>query len=243
VFPLRAREGGVLRRAGQTEGSVDLARMAGLRPAAVICEIMNDDGTMARRDDLIAFAQRHGLRIGTISDLIAYRRQHDRLVVRSLESEFESRYGGRFQMTLYRSKVGYGEHVALWKGDLSAPEPVLVRVHALNLLDDVLGDQSSGKSGELQSVLQTIGEAGRGVIVLIREPLPTSLSDRLRAGPGQDAAARAELRDIGVGAQILLDLGVREMILLSNSQHTYVGLEGYGLRVVECRPIQGLESG
>ena len=242
VFPLVAREGGVLVRGGHTEAAVDLARLAGLSPAGVICEIMNDDGTMARRDDLIAFAQRHGLRIGTISDLIAYRRQHDRLVVRSLESEFESRYGGRFQMTLYRSKVGYGEHVALWKGDLSAPEPVLVRVHALNLLDDVLGDQSSGKSGELQSVLQTIGEAGRGVIVLIREPLPTSLSDRLRAGPGQDAAARAELRDIGVGAQILLDLGVRDMILLSNSQHTYVGLEGYGLRVVECRPIQGLES-
>ena len=237
VFPLVARDGGVLVRAGHTEAAVDLARLAGLNPSGVICEIMNDDGTMARRDDLIAFAQRHGLKIATISDLIAYRRRYDELVERTLETEFKSRFGGDFHLAVYRTKVGYGEHVALWKGDLTGAEPVLVRVHALNLLDDVLGDSTSGKSGELQSALETIGEAGRGVVVLIREPVPTSLSDRLTARGGEGHGDVNELRDIGVGAHILWDLGVRSMILLSNAQHTYVGLEGYGLTVKECRPI------
>jgi 3,4-dihydroxy 2-butanone 4-phosphate synthase/GTP cyclohydrolase II len=237
VFPLVARDGGVLVRAGHTEAAVDLARLAGLNPSGVICEIMNDDGTMARRDDLIAFAQRHGLKIATISSLIAHRRRYDELVERTLETKFSSCFGGDFQMAVYRTKVGYGEHVALWKGDLDAPEPVLVRVHALNLLDDVLGDRTSGKSGELQAALELIGEAGRGVVVLIREPVPTSLSDRLSAVRSDEQAGRNELRDIGVGAHILWDLGVRNMILLSNSQHTYVGLEGYGLSVKECRPI------
>jgi len=237
VFPLVARDGGVLVRAGHTEAAVDLARLAGLNPSGVICEIMNDDGTMARRDDLIAFAQLHGLKIATISDLIAHRRRYDELVERTLETEFSSRFGGDFNLAIYRTKVGYGEHVALWKGDLSEPEPVLVRVHALNLLDDVLGDRASGKSGELQAALELIGEAGRGVVVLIREPVPTSLSDRLSARRSEDQAATNELRDIGVGAHILWDLGVRSMILLSNAQHTYVGLEGYGLSVTECRPI------
>ena len=247
VFPLVARDGGVLVRAGHTEAAVDLARLAGLNPSGVICEIMNDDGTMARRDDLIAFAQRHGLKIATISDLIAYRRRYDELVERTLETEFSSRFGGDFQMAVYRTKVGYGEHVALWKGDLSGAEPVLVRVHALNLLDDVLGDSTSGKSGELQAALELIGEAGRGVVVLIREPAPTSLSDRLSAERAEDLATGAgdgnELRDIGVGAHILWDLGVRNMILLSNAQHTYVALEGYGLSVKECRPIGGPKAG
>jgi len=247
VFPLVARDGGVLVRAGHTEAAVDLARLAGLNPSGVICEIMNDDGTMARRDDLIAFAQRHGLKIATISDLIAYRRRYDELVERTLETEFSSRFGGDFQMAIYRTKVGYGEHVALWKGDLSGAEPVLVRVHALNLLDDVLGDSTSGKSGELQAALELIGEAGRGVVVLIREPAPTSLSDSLNAERAEDLATGAadgnELRDIGVGAHILWDLGVRNMILLSNAQHTYVGLEGYGLSVKECRPIGAPKAG
>ena len=237
VFPLVAREGGVLVRAGHTEAAVDLARLSGLNPSGVICEIMNDDGTMARRDDLIAFAQLHGLKIATISDLIAYRRRYDHLVEQTLETDFDSRFGGAFRLGVYRSKVGYGEHVALWKGDLSGPEPVLVRVHALNLLDDVLGNRASGKSGELETALEMIGEAGRGVVVLIREPLPTSLSDRLSA-EADDPTDQNELRDIGVGAHILWDLGVRNMILLSNSQHTYVGLEGYGLSVAECRPIR-----
>jgi 3,4-dihydroxy 2-butanone 4-phosphate synthase/GTP cyclohydrolase II len=238
VFPLVARDGGVLVRTGHTEAAVDLARLAGLNPAGVICEIMNDDGTMARRDDLIAFAQRHGLKIATIADLIAYRRRHDRIVERALETTFDSRYGGHFNMAIYVNTAAYAEHVALWKGDVATDEPVLVRMHALNVLDDVLGDRGSGKGGELQEALRIIGEEGRGVVVLIREPAATSLSDRVRARLGEAPKGHQELRDYGVGAQILLDLGVRDMVLLSNTKHrTIVGLEGYGLRVVDQRPI------
>ncbi|MDX1710326.1 MAG: 3,4-dihydroxy-2-butanone-4-phosphate synthase [Rhodovibrionaceae bacterium] len=238
VFPLVARDGGVLVRTGHTEAAVDLARIAGLNPSGVICEIMNDDGTMARRDDLIAFAQRHGLKIATIADLIAYRRRHDRIVERALETTFESRYGGEFNMAIYVNTAAYAEHVALWKGEISGETPVLVRMHALNVLDDVLGDKGSGKGGELQEALRMIGEEGRGVVVLIREPAATSLSDRVRARLGETPKGHQELRDYGVGAQILLDLGVRDMVLLSNTKHrTIVGLEGYGLRVVDQRPI------
>jgi 3,4-dihydroxy 2-butanone 4-phosphate synthase/GTP cyclohydrolase II len=237
IFPLVARNGGVLVRTGHTEAAVDLARLAGLNPAGVICEIMNDDGTMARRDDLIAFAQRHGLKIGTIADLIAYRRRHDRTIERSIETDFESRWGGKFRMHVYVNKAAYAEHIALVKGDVAAPGPVLVRMHALNVLDDVLADRSSGRGGELQSAMRMISEAGRGVVVLIREPLPTSLSDRVRARLGRTPPPTDQLRDYGVGAQILLDLGVREMILLSNHRKTIVGLEGYGLSIAGQQPI------
>jgi 3,4-dihydroxy 2-butanone 4-phosphate synthase / GTP cyclohydrolase II len=237
VFPLVARNGGVLVRAGHTEAAVDIARLAGLNPAGVICEILNDDGTMARRDDLIAFAQRHGLKIGTIADLIAYRRRHDRIVERSMEADFESRWGGKFRMHVYVNRVAYAEHIALVKGDVTTPGPVLVRMHALNVLDDVLADRSSGRGGELQAAMRMIGETCRGVVVLIREPLPTSFSDRLRARVGGATAPSDQLRDYGVGAQILLDLGVREMILLSNTKKTIVGLEGYGLKITGQQPI------
>jgi 3,4-dihydroxy 2-butanone 4-phosphate synthase/GTP cyclohydrolase II len=237
VFPLVARDGGVLVRTGHTEAAVDLARLAGLNPAGVICEIMNDDGTMARRDDLIAFAQIHGLKIATIADLIAYRRRYDRIVERSLTGSIESRFGGSFKMAVYVNRTRYAEHLALWKGDLSQPGPVLVRVHVLNVLDDVLGDRGSDKSGELETVMRLIDEAGRGVLVLIREPSPASLSEALRARLGEPEPTFGELRDYGVGAQILLDLGVSEMIVLSNTPRTIVGLDGYGLRVVEQRPI------
>jgi 3,4-dihydroxy 2-butanone 4-phosphate synthase / GTP cyclohydrolase II len=237
VFPLVARDGGVLVRTGHTEAAVDLARLAGLNPAGVICEIMNDDGTMARRADLIAFAQRHGLKVGTIADLIAYRRCHDNVVERALETTFESRYGGEFRMHVYVNKVAYAEHIALVKGDLSTPGPVLVRMHALNVLDDVLGDRSGGRDEILHQAMRSIAAAGRGVVVLIREPLPTSLSDRVRARLEGTKPTSADLRDYGVGAQILLDLGVRDMILLSNTQRTIIGLEGYGLTVVEQRPV------
>lgn len=242
VFPLMARDGGALVRTGHTEAAVDLARLAGLNPSGVICEIMNDDGTMARRDDLIAFAQRHGLKIATIADLVAYRRRHDRIVERQLETTFETRFGGRFNMAIYVNKIAYAEHVALWKGDLSEEGPVLVRMHALNVLNDVLGDQSGGKAGELQAAMQTIEEAGRGVVVLIREPNQTSLSEQVRAKLGEDLGAPGELRDYGVGAQILLDLGVRDMILLSNTERTIVGLDGFGLRVVDRHPIKKIED-
>jgi len=238
VFPLLARDGGALVRTGHTEASVDIARLAGLYPAGVICEIMNDDGTMARRDDLIAFAQRHGLKIATIADLIAYRRRHDRIVERKLTTEFDSDYGGAFRMIVYVNKVAYAEHIALVKGDVATPEPVLVRMHALNVLDDVLGSKARGRGGILQASLEMIGRAGRGAAVLIREPTPTALSDRVRRLMEQGNEPVSQLRDYGIGAQILLDLGVRDMILLSNYRRTIVGLEGYGLNVVERRPIK-----
>ncbi len=237
VFPLVARAGGVLVRAGHTEAAIDIARLAGLNPSGVVCEIMNDDGTMARRADLISFAQLHGLHIATIGDLIAYRLRHDRIVERTLEATLDSRFGGEFRMLIYVNRVAHAEHVALIKGDLTSPEPVLVRMHALSVLDDVLGDSSRGKGGELQAAMRMVAEAGRGAIVLIREPHPTSLSNRVRQMLGEEPAEGAELRDYGVGAQILLDLGIKEMVLLSNTERTIVGLDGYGLRVVERRPI------
>ena len=237
VFPLVARDGGVLVRAGHTEAAVDLARLAGLNPSGVICEIMNDDGTMARRDDLIAIAQRHGLKIATIADLIAYRRRYDRIVERAVEGQLDSRYGGVFKTAVYVDRTSNIEHMAVWTGDLSAPGPTLVRVHVLNILDDALGDRARGKQAELEQVLRMIAEAGRGVLVIIREPVPSSLSDDLRARQGAPEQTFGELRDYGIGAQILLDLGVTEMIVLSNTKRTLVGLDGYGLKIVEQRPI------
>ncbi|WP_422366485.1 3,4-dihydroxy-2-butanone-4-phosphate synthase [Pelagibius sp.] len=237
IFPLMARDGGVLVRAGHTEAAVDLARLAGLNPSGVICEIMNDDGTMARRDDLIAFAQRHGLKIATIADLISYRRQHDSFVERRLESRFESRFGGEFNLAVYVNTINYAEHVAIWKGKLSGPDPVPVRMHAINVLDDILGDKASGKAGDLQQAMRIIGEEGRGVVVLIREPSADALSASLKSRLEGKAKAGGELRDYGVGAQILLDLGVRDMVLLSNTKRTVVGLDGYGLRIVAQRAL------
>jgi 3,4-dihydroxy 2-butanone 4-phosphate synthase/GTP cyclohydrolase II len=226
VFPLVARDGGVLVRAGHTEAAVDLARMAGMNPAGVICEIMNDDGTMARLPDLVKFAQFHGLKIGTIADLIAYRRRTETIIQRTLETVLDSQYGGQFRMMIYVNKVEYAEHIALVKGDITTPEPVLVRMHALNVLDDVLHDRSCGRGGDLQAAMREIGEEGRGIVVLIREPQATSLSSRVKAQLEGVPNPHAELRDYGVGAQILFDLGVREMILLSNHKKTIIGLEG-----------------
>ena len=237
VFPLAARDGGVLVRAGHTEAAIDVARLASLNPSAVICEVMNDDGSMSRLADLIAFAQYHGLKIGAIADLIAFRRRNDRIVERLIESSLVSRYGGEFKMYVYVNIVEYAEHIALVKGEITPGEPVLVRMHALNVLGDVLGDTVGGGGGYLQKAMRIIGEAGRGVVVLIREPRPTSLSDRVRPQPPATQRSIGELRDYGVGAQILLDLGVTDMILLSNSQRSIVGLEGFGLKLVERRPV------
>lgn len=237
IFPLRARDGGVLVRAGHTEASVDISRLAGLNPSGVICEIMNDDGTMARLPDLVKFAKRHGLKIATIADLIAYRLKHDRVVERITEGVLNSRYGGEAKMIVYQNKVSYAEHIAVVKGDLEDDGPAMVRMHALNVLDDVLGDHSAGKAHELHEAMRMIGDYGRGVTVLIREPRPTALSDKVRARAGEPPAGPEPLRDYGVGAQILLDLGIQNMILLSNTERTIVGLEGYGLNVVERRPI------
>ncbi|HEV2263261.1 MAG TPA: 3,4-dihydroxy-2-butanone-4-phosphate synthase [Stellaceae bacterium] len=236
IFPLMARDGGVLVRTGHTEAAVDIARLAGLIPAGVICEIMNDDGSMARRADLIAFAQRHGLKVATIADLIAYRRRHDRIVERRVSADFTSAHGGDWAMHVYVNKIAYAEHIALVKGDLRTPEPVLVRMHAVNVLDDALGNLRSGRAGMLQGAMEMIGKAGRGVVVLLREPMPTALSERVQ-GFLATGKTVPQLRDYGIGAQILLDLGVRDMILLSNTAQTIVGLEGYGLSVVERRAI------
>ena len=240
VFPLIAREGGVLVRTGHTEAAVDISRLAGLNPSGVICEIMNDDGTMARLNDLIPFAQFHGLKVGSIADLIAYRLRNDRSVERVGETTLVSRFGGEFKIYVFVDKTSYAEHIALVKGDVSENDPVMVRMHAINLLDDVLGDAESGRGDELHTAMQMIDRAGTGAIVLIREPHPTYLSEQVAAreanGDGEPVARRA-LRDYGVGAQILLDLGVSEMILLSNTNRTIVGLDGYGLKVVEQRPI------
>ena len=243
VFPLEARDGGVLVRAGHTEAAADIARLAGLNPSGVVCEIMNDDGTMARMPDLLKFAQFHGLKVATIADLIAYRLRHDRIVSRNVETTLSSRYGGVFRMIVYTNDVAYAEHIALVKGDLAKDGPVLVRMHALNVLEDVLGDDSTGKAGILHQAMRMIGEHDRGVAVLIRESHPTSLSDRVRARLGEgEPQPVGELRDYGVGAQILLDLGVKDMILLSNTKRTIIGLEGYGLSVVEQRPIPGEDT-
>ncbi len=237
VFPLAARDGGVLVRAGHTEAAVDIARLAGLYPGGVICEIMREDGTMARLPDLIPLAQLHSLRVGTIADLIAFRRRHDRIIELLEETELKSRLGGRFQVRIYNNTVEYAEHVALIKGDISGAAPVHVRMHALDLFHDVLGEVDGGAAGTLDTAMKLIGEIGRGVVVLIREPRPTALSDRLRRRRETTTAAPGELRDYGVGAQILIDLGIRDMILLTNSPRAIIGLDGFGLRVVGTQAL------
>jgi 3,4-dihydroxy 2-butanone 4-phosphate synthase/GTP cyclohydrolase II len=237
IFPLMARDGGVLVRTGHTEAAVDIARLAGLQSAGVICEIMNDDGTMARLPDLVAFAQLHGLKVAKIADLIAYRLKHDRLVERDVATTFTSRFGGDFRLQVYVNVLDGIEHVALVKGDVTTAEPVLVRVHAVNMLQDLLGEGESGRGDQLHQAMRMIGEAGRGVVVILREPSPRSISERVKVALGHQASPPADLRVYGIGAQILGDLGVKDMILLSNTGRTIVGLEGYNLRVVETRPI------
>lgn len=228
VFPLLARDGGVLVRAGHTEAAVDLAKLAGFSGAGVICEIMNEDGTMARLPDLVSFAKTHGLKVGTIESLIEYRRRREKLVARISTSPFHSNHGGDFTCHLYKNTVHYAEHVALVKGMIDPAQPVLVRMHAMNVMNDVLGG-----SDTLRKSMDMIGQAGQGVIVLIREPNPESLSQSL----SEPAVKPAKLRDYGVGAQILLDLGVRKMILLTNSPKNVIGLDGYDLHIIDYKAI------
>lgn len=250
VFPLIARDDGVLVRAGHTEASVDLARMAGLYPAAVICEIMNDDGSMARLPDLMSFAQRHGLKIGTIEDMIGYRLAHDKIVRETARRTLESSYGGTFDLHLFETITTPGEHIALVKGDLAAPGPVLVRVHAIKALEDLVGIGLEPGAGSLiGKSMEAIAREGRGVVVLIRDLRPSSVSEALGIGPPADTGHQrgkaksplAERKHIenGVGAQILRSLGVRDMTLLTNTPSTvYVGLEAYGLKIVGTRRIE-----
>ncbi|HXJ00944.1 MAG TPA: 3,4-dihydroxy-2-butanone-4-phosphate synthase [Micropepsaceae bacterium] len=238
VFPLVARHGGVLVRTGHTEAAVDIARLSGLYPAGVICEIMNDDGTMARLPDLVKFAQLHGLKVGTIADLIAYRRKHDHFVKRIKELDFESLNGGHFKLMIYLNTIENQEHVALVKGDISGPEPALVRMHAYNLFDDTLAAKW-GPGDILGESMRMIGKAGRGVIVLIRRhriaPVSEVLAQSTKTMPDME---QSRLKEYGVGAQILLDLGVENMVLLTNAKgRRIVALEGYGLKVADTMPV------
>ena len=228
VFPLVARDGGVLVRAGHTEAAVDISRLAGLNPAGVICEIMKDDGTMARMDDLVPFARKHGLKMGTIRDLIEYRRRHDHLVEKVAETPFTSDYGGDWKLLTYRNKVDGTNSFVLQKGQIVAGQPTLARVHAISLLDDILGRPGQRKR-TLQRAMEAMGAAGSGVIVLL---VPTADDDGL-----PPTAPQMDLRSYGIGAQILADLGVHDMILLTNAHRNIVAIEGYGLNIVGEQPI------
>jgi len=229
VFPLRARDGGVLVRAGHTEAAVDIARLAGLNPSGVICEIMNEDGSMARLPDLVAFAQRHNLRIGTISDLIAYRRRHDHLVRVRSEQVVHSEFGGDWTMRVYTDETQGAEHIALIKGDISGPAPVLVRMHALDPLLDVVGIGPPGRAREFGDAMRMIADHGRGVLVLLRD-----LHMKVAAGEGSPQT----LRQYGLGAQILSSLDLGQIILLTNSpKPKVIGLDAYGLDIVGTMPI------
>ena len=238
VFPLMARDGGTLVRAGHTEAAVDIARLAGLTPAGVICEIMNDDGTMARLPDLVAYAQRHNLKLGTIADLIAYRRTTERLVKAVEQGVVSAPNGHNWRMIAYQSQVDQVEHLVMVMGDVSGGEPVLVRMHAVDTVSDVVGGEHLAS---LHGAMRQIAQAGRGVVVLIRENRNTVVSERIRDLVNGRTAAPT-LRDYGIGAQILIDLGVKDMILLSNHKRTIVGLEGYGLNMVEQRAIEGIDE-
>ena len=236
IFPLRAQDGGVLVRAGHTEAAVDIASLANLNPSGVICEIMNDDGTMARRDDLFKFSRKHHLKVATISDLISYRRKKEKIIERTLKTKIKSKYGGEFNLIVYKNKIVPAEHIALIKGKINPKKPVLVRVHALNFLTDILGT-SSFFDNQIKKSMEMISKKKNGVIVIIREPRSWSLSQRIKSN-FDDKKKILQLRDYGVGAQILIDLGIKNMILISNSKKTIVGLEGYGLKIIKTIPIK-----
>ncbi|MGO9572012.1 MAG: bifunctional 3,4-dihydroxy-2-butanone-4-phosphate synthase/GTP cyclohydrolase II [Desulfomonilaceae bacterium] len=249
VFPLRARSGGVLVRAGQTEGSVDLARLAGFTPAGVICEVMNDDGTMARLPDLIVMAERHGLKICTIKDLIQYRMRNERLVRRGAETTLPTDFGGDFRLIVYENDVDKHNHVALVKGEIDPDEATLVRVHSECLTGDVFGSKRCDCGSQLEKAMHMVEEAGKGVILYMQqEGRGIGLLNKIKAYALQDQGCdtveanlrlgfKPDLRDYGIGAQMLADLGVRKMRLMTNNPTKIVGLEGYGLEVVEQVPI------
>ncbi|WP_204114848.1 3,4-dihydroxy-2-butanone-4-phosphate synthase [Shimia biformata] len=229
VFPLRAKQGGVLVRSGHTEASVDISRLAGLNPSAVICEIMNEDGTMARLPELVEIAKKHDMKIGTISDLIAYRARHDNLVLETKRETVTSEFGGDWEMRIFTDQIHGVEHVVMTKGDITTPEPVLVRTHALHEANDVLG-LGSTSARELPRAMEIIAEEGRGVVCLFREPRHSLYDD------GDDGPVT--IKRTGLGAQMLSNLGLTDLILLTdNPQTRYTGLDAYGLSIVGTRPI------
>ncbi len=253
IFPLRAREGGVLVRTGQTEGSVDLARIAGMRKAGIICEIMNDDGTMSRMPDLEIFAEKHDLKIATIADLVAYRLRKDILVNKASEARLPTSHAGEFRVIAYKNEVDQEEHVAIVKGEINSEEPVMVRVHSECLTGDVFGSARCDCGAQLHAAMQMVDQEGSGVILYMRqEGRGIGLVNKLKAYELQDVHGldtveantrlgfKPDLRDYGIGAQILRDLGVRKMRLLTNNPKKIIGLEGYGLEVVDRHPIEML---
>jgi 3,4-dihydroxy 2-butanone 4-phosphate synthase/GTP cyclohydrolase II len=251
IFPLRARRGGVLERTGQTEGSVDLARLAGMLPTGVICEIMKDDGTMARMPDLEKFAESHDLKIATIADLVAYRLRRDTLVHRAVEARLPSHFGGEFRAIVYSNDVDKHEHLALVKGDIDPEKEIMVRVHSECLTGDVFGSDRCDCGSQLQAAMRMVSEAGTGVILYMRqEGRGIGLINKLKAYALQDNEGldtvdanielgfKPDLRDYGIGAQILRDLGVRKMCLLTNNPKKIVGLEGYDMEVTSRQSIE-----
>jgi len=251
VFPLRARDGGVLRRAGQTEGSVDLARLAGLQPAGVICEIMKDDGTMARMPDLVAFARRHRLKIVTIADLISYRRHHEKLVRRSAEAALPTSHAGDWRCVVYENDIDGIDHLALVKGEIDPQSPVLIRVHSECLTGDAFASLRCDCGEQLEAAMRMIDREGVGVVLYMRqEGRGIGLKNKIRAYQLQDREGLdtveanerlgfpPDLRDYGIGAQMMVDLGVRRIRLITNNPGKRAGIEGYGLQIVEQVPLE-----
>ena len=238
VFPLIAKDGGTLIRAGHTEAVVDIAKLANINPSGVICEIMNDKGEMARLPELIIFAKTHDIKIGSISNLITYRRKNEVFIKRVSESVLNSKFGGDWRIIVYRNIIDNTEHMALVKGVIDSNASVLVRVHALDIMSDVLGDQKSQRSGsELSNAMLTIAKNKSGIIILIRDNSPKAMSKKIKQSINNSPFENSGIREYGVGAQILTDLGVKEMTILSNSKKNAVGLSGFGLSITDWKKI------